>query len=206
MEAAPVEAAPVAAAPAEEEKISPAKAKIIAAKKAAADKLAAGGYKDMEGKAMSINVPTKEADDDPYAESKALRAKIDELKEKDLFPLALSCRYFRQKQKELVAHTRQNEPWSRKPPLALKTIFCEKPAQGQPASADYIRFGSTLTDWWWMYHIDRIRCTSGLVAYHDDLPLLKELLQAGLEPGSVIIISEAGESSSLWFRFFLLVF
>ena len=32
---------------------------------------------------------------------------LDELKEDNLFPLALSCRYFRQKQKELVARTRQ---------------------------------------------------------------------------------------------------
>ena len=35
---------------------------------------------------------------------------LDELDENDLFPLALSCRYFRQKQKELVARTRQSEP------------------------------------------------------------------------------------------------
>ena len=33
---------------------------------------------------------------------------LDELDENDLFPLALSCRYFRQKQKELVARTRQS--------------------------------------------------------------------------------------------------
>ena len=31
---------------------------------------------------------------------------LGNLKENDLFPLALSCRYFRQKQKELVARTR----------------------------------------------------------------------------------------------------
>merc|ERR1719305_303071 len=46
---------------------------------------------------------------------------LDHLDENDLFPLALSCRYFRQKQKELVAPTRQRGPESGKPRLALKT-------------------------------------------------------------------------------------
>ena len=35
---------------------------------------------------------------------------LAELDENDLFPLALSCRYFRQKQKELVERTRQQRP------------------------------------------------------------------------------------------------
>ena len=39
----------------------------------------------------------------------------------DLFPLALSCRYFRQKQKELVAQTREKGSKRGKPQLALKT-------------------------------------------------------------------------------------
>ena len=47
---------------------------------------------------------------------------LDHLEENDLFPLALSCRYFRQKQKELVARTRQ----SGKPPLALRTNLKRK--------------------------------------------------------------------------------
>ena len=48
---------------------------------------------------------------------------LDELESNDLFPLALSCRYFRQKQKKLVA--RQSGPESGKPRrrLALKTTF-----------------------------------------------------------------------------------
>ena len=37
---------------------------------------------------------------------------LDELKSDDLFPLALSCRYFRQKQQELLARTRQSVPVS----------------------------------------------------------------------------------------------
>ena len=32
---------------------------------------------------------------------------LENLDENDLFPMALSCRYFRQKQKELVEQTRQ---------------------------------------------------------------------------------------------------
>ena len=32
------------------------------------------------------------------------------VEENDLFPLALSCRYFRQKQKELVERSRQDGP------------------------------------------------------------------------------------------------
>merc|ERR1719506_3690055 len=67
---------------------------------------------------------------------------LDELKENDLFPLALSCRYFRQKQKDLVARTRQHEVERRKPRLALKTTLHSKPVEGQPASADYLRFCS----------------------------------------------------------------
>ena len=46
---------------------------------------------------------------------------LDELKGDDLFPLALSCRYFRQKQNELVERRTQNGPGSGKPHLALKT-------------------------------------------------------------------------------------
>ena len=37
---------------------------------------------------------------------------LDELESDDLFPLALSCRYFRQKQKELLARARQSSPES----------------------------------------------------------------------------------------------
>ena len=36
---------------------------------------------------------------------------FDELNENDLFPLALSCKYFRQKQVELVARSEQSPRW-----------------------------------------------------------------------------------------------
>ena len=58
---------------------------------------------------------------------------LDNLDENDLFPLALSCRYFRQKQKDLVA---------RKSELRMRTVF--KMNQGSRSnrslSSDYIRF------------------------------------------------------------------
>merc|ERR1711934_599585 len=47
------------------------------------------------------------------------------LDENDLFPLALSCRSFRQKQKDLVARTGQNGSESGKPGLTLRTTFIE---------------------------------------------------------------------------------
>ena len=69
---------------------------------------------------------------------------LDELEENDLFPLALSCRYFRQKQKELVAQARQSGPESGVTRLALKTNLRRKywDEPEQPASADYLRFCS----------------------------------------------------------------
>ena len=127
---------------------------------------------------------------------------LDELKENDLFPLALSCRYFRQKQKDLVARTRQHEVERRKPRLALKTTLHSKPVEGQPASADYLRFcskehvgqvrgkyvyGITYTD----KHRDSY--VRKLTAFLGHLPLLQELF----DPASELeIASEAGESPS----------
>ena len=67
---------------------------------------------------------------------------LDELDENDLFPLALSCRFFRQKQKELVERTRESGPESGEPALALKTNLMRKLNDGQPASVDYLRFCS----------------------------------------------------------------
>ena len=104
---------------------------------------------------------------------------FDNLDENDLFPLALSCRYFRQKQKELVERTRQQGPGSEKPRLALETNLEQKlrERQAAPVSADYLRFCSkeklssddaSLNDKW-------IMC---LAAYHGHLPLLQELLAA----------------------------
>ena len=97
---------------------------------------------------------------------------LGHLGENDLFPLALSCRYFRQKQKELVARARQNG----KPGLALKTTFLTRnPVKGQPASAEYLQFCSK-------ENISRIRSRDlfirNLAAFHGHLPLLREL-QAG---------------------------
>ena len=101
----------------------------------------------------------------------------DNLENDDLFPLALSCRYFRQKQKELVARTRESGPESGKPRPALKTNLRRKLEKRQPASAEYLRFcykekgsrhvGQKNAKW--------IMC---LAAYHGHLPLLQELLAA----------------------------
>ncbi len=48
---------------------------------------------------------------------------LDELEENDLFPLALSCRYFRQKQKELVERRTQPGPESGEPRFDLISQF-----------------------------------------------------------------------------------
>ena len=119
---------------------------------------------------------------------------LDELEENDLFPLALSCRYFRQKQKELVARTRQRGPESAKPRLALKTNLKRKRRNGQPASADYLRFCSkeegSGDDRQKRDKIIRI-----LAAFHGHLPLLQELLKP-LKTLDSCITGAAGESSS----------
>ena len=118
---------------------------------------------------------------------------LDHLEENDLFPLALSCRCFRQKQKELVAQAMENVPESGKPRLALKTTLRREPEKNPPVSAEYLRFC-------WnekvMKNSLNIMC---LAAYHGYMPLLQEpLLQeflAGTEwPNPEI--TEAGESSS----------
>ena len=100
---------------------------------------------------------------------------LENLDENDLFPLALSCRYFRQKQKELVARTRQNLPESGKPSLALKTNLKRKLLHS-PASVEYLRFlskekvSSRFGDL-------RANYTRYLAAFHGHLPLLQELLK-----------------------------
>ena len=121
---------------------------------------------------------------------------LDELDENDLFPLALSCRYFRQKQKELVARkTRQSGPESDDSRRALKTNLRQKLEKGQPASAEYVRFcikekPSRDADERASAGL-RIRC---LAAYHGHLPLLQELLKPlkTLDPYITVV---AGESS-----------
>ena len=101
---------------------------------------------------------------------------LDHLEEDDLFPLALSCRYFRQKQKELVAPTRQHGPESGKPRLALKTNLKRKLKEGTPASSDYLCFCSkekVLRD-----HVnERDTFISRLAAYHGHLSLLEVVIK-----------------------------
>ena len=120
---------------------------------------------------------------------------LDELESDDLFPLALSCRYFRQKQKELLARARQSVPVSGKPRLALTTDLGERKWKRKPASAEYLRFCrkekgaghyGNRKAWY-------VRC---LAAYHGHLPLLQELLLAGRKRFDSNIANYAGESSS----------
>ena len=58
---------------------------------------------------------------------------FNNFEENDLFPLALSCRYFRQKQVELVARNRQNGPESEFPCRALRTNLKGKLLNCTPA-------------------------------------------------------------------------
>ena len=123
---------------------------------------------------------------------------IDNLEENDLFPLALSCRYFRQKQKELVARTRQHGGERRKPRLALKTTFHSRPekAFGQPVSADYLRFCSKEEGRGVVGH-RKASFIQVLTAFHSHLPLLQELLNASPVPRAIPEIARAaGKSSS----------
>ena len=127
---------------------------------------------------------------------------LDHLDENDLFPLAMSCRYFRQKQKELVERPRQQGPGSGKPTLVLETNLEQKRRWEQPASAEYLRFArkekaSSVVG---RQKTESIR---ELAAYHGYLPLLQELLKP-LKKCRPIIAMEAGESSfhSLFLFFF----
>merc|ERR1712010_32163 len=91
------------------------------------------------------------------------------LEENDLFPLALSCRYFRQKQKELVARMGQNG----KHCCALRTNIRRQYIQRQQASADYLRFcykEIVLSE----FFPQRAKWIMKLAAYHGDLTLLQE--------------------------------
>ena len=121
---------------------------------------------------------------------------FDDLEENDLFPLALSCRYFRQKQKELVERTRESEPESEKPRHALKTSLQRKLEKGQPTSADYLRFCRKEKAPRWLglctSKLDLIRY---LAAFHGHLPLLQQLLKP-LKTHDGEIDMNAGESSS----------
>ena len=136
---------------------------------------------------------------------------LDELKENDLFPLALSCRYFRQKQKELVARTGQNGPESGEPPLALRTTLryqimlhnLQWPEKGQPASAAYLRFcrrekvSSDCVG-------KRDDCLRLLAAFHGHLPLLQELFEASAslprEEGKLVSHQDAHDWAWVGYR------
>ena len=114
---------------------------------------------------------------------------LDELESDDLFPLALSCRYFRHKQKELVARPRQKG----KPCRALETTLHEWPVKEKPVSAAYLRFcrkEKVSSNCVWDRD-DRIRL---MAAFHGHLPLLQELLEPFGELHEYII-NAAGESS-----------
>ena len=122
---------------------------------------------------------------------------LDNVDENDLFSLALSCRYFRQKQKELVARkTRENGPGSGKSRLALKTTVWQKVGFAEPASADYVRFCSQEREKDFGHKRDKI--IRELAAYRGYLPLLQELLESSeaLQPNLLHIAYSAGESSS----------
>ena len=130
---------------------------------------------------------------------------LDELEENDLFPLALSCRYFRQKQKELVAQKRKHGPGSGAPRLVLRTNLRRKPEKGQPASAAYVRFCSEEKVPSEVVP-QRAKWIRRLAAFHGHLPLLQELRAAGglteklfptigLTTIIPIIAQSAGESS-----------
>ena len=101
---------------------------------------------------------------------------LDHLEDDDLFPLALSCRFFRQKQKELVVRMRKKKNGSKRgrPRRALRTNLRRKLDEGQPASLEYLQFCSEeklLSGEGWK-KTKYIKC---LAAYHGYLPLLQEL-------------------------------
>ena len=127
---------------------------------------------------------------------------LDNLESDDLFPLALSCRYFRQKQKELVVRASRRGTESGKPHLALKTNLRRKLDKGKPASAEYIQFarqepGSTR-------YGSRTKnpVMAYLAAYHGHLSLLQVLLKY-LPWFETRVAWEAGKSSSPQFLLFL---
>ena len=133
---------------------------------------------------------------------------FDELENDDLFPLALSCRYFREKQKELVARTGQNEPVSVKPRRVLQTNLQRKLKECQPVSAEYLQFCSKETSSLkTVYHWGRMTQSSAdawgiirrLAAFHGHPILLKRLLRPSYALSNEVIQElsmYAGESFS----------
>ena len=124
---------------------------------------------------------------------------LDHLDENDLFPLALSCRRFRQKQKELVERPKQSGRESGATHLTLQTDLRRKLDDGQPASADYIRFCMKETVSRDVGQEEKAHCIIHLATFHGHLPLLQELLEPlkGLRPQFYATLAEtASESSS----------
>ena len=127
---------------------------------------------------------------------------FDELSENDLFPLALSCKYFRQKQKELVERTtRQSGSDSDDSRRALKTNLQRKLEKGTPASAEYIQFarqepGSIR----YGLRTKKNPVITNLAAYHGHLSLLQMILYKEIEPE---IGKSAGQSSFPTLIFFV---
>ena len=122
---------------------------------------------------------------------------IDHLDVNDLFPLVLSCRYFRQKVVSLVE--RQGEPESGALRLNLQTNLKLKRRNGQPASADYLRFCMKETVSRDIGQEEKAHCIIHLATFHGHLPLLQELLEPlkGLRPQFYATLAEtASESSS----------
>ena len=129
------------------------------------------------------------------------------LENNDLFPLALSCRYFRQKQKELVERAIERriervEPgwgswkgWNRRIRVyrpALKTTLLKgKRKETLPASAEYIKFCMKEEEFLKPESRHYLQCLASL---HGHLPLLQELLNSSgmIDP---FITMTAGESS-----------
>ena len=116
----------------------------------------------------------------------------DNLENDDLFPLALSCRYFRQKQKELVARTRQSGSESGKPRRALKTNLKRKLEEGKSASAEYLSFCGKVRVSHPRDGFFRQGRIKSLAAFHGHLPLLKKLSKYESHTPA----EDAGESSS----------
>ena len=114
---------------------------------------------------------------------------LDELEENDLFPLALSCRYFRQKQKEMVERTRQSGKRRR----ALKTNLDRTLHNRQPVSVEYLRF-CTKEKVPWIKSFVRNDGIGNLAAFYGYLPLVQEI-RADRECDGQEFTHNAGESS-----------
>ena len=126
---------------------------------------------------------------------------LDHLESDDLFPLALSCRYFRHKQKELVVRSfKHTASWCGRP-VTLETSLKRKLTEVQPASPEYLRFLSKEKV---SKDVERYNDSEivRLAAFHGHLPLLRELIErlrvGDLRKGGLgkEIAGNAGESFS----------